>query len=222
MDAIGAVNFLLLPIGLGLLGFIEPCSMGGNLLFIKFLEHRSRASKIAAAAVFTFTRAGFIGLLGVAAALVGAAFISLQKVFWLALGFLYIAIGLVYLAGKAGVLMRRIGPSLTRVSGASGSAGLGIVFGLNIPACAAPLLFALFGTAAGSGTVIKGFGTLALFGLALSLPLLLAVFFVPVGPGLARLAPLSSRMPFWTGVVFIGLGLWSGYFGLFVNLQNWV
>lgn len=64
-------------------------------------------------------------------------------------------------------------------------AGLGLLFGLNVPACAAPLLLALLaGTAAAPGvTLLGGFVSLAVFGLALSLPLVVAVL-IPAARGL--------------------------------------
>ena len=213
---------MLLPIGLGLIGFVEPCSMGANLLFVKHLEDRSAAEKAVATGIFTVTRGGVIGLFGVAAALLGAAFTGIQQGLWIVLGSAYLILGAIYLAGKSGIFMRRIGPSLKRLSPGTGSAGLGLLFGFNIPACAAPLLFALFGAAASASTVVKGFVALALFGLALSLPLVVAVTFPAVARRLDRLAGLSRRMPFWTGVVFVILGLWSIWFGTFVNLEDWV
>jgi len=219
------VNLVVLPIGLGLLGFVEPCSIGSSLVFIKYLEGKERASKLSQVTVFMLTRGVFIGLLGASAALLGAAFLGFQKAAWVGLGAVYVAIGAFYLLGKAGFLMRTIGPPLSRLSGARGSATLGILFGLNIPACAAPLIFALFGTAAAAGAagrpIATGFVSLGLFGLALSLPLVLAAAFSPARRALDWLAGLSRRIPFWTGVVLIALGLWSIGFGLFVNLENW-
>lgn len=53
-----------------------------------------------------------------------------------------------------------------------------------------------------------------IFGLALSLPLVVAVFGWRARGWLDRLAALSSRIPFWTGVVFVIPGLWSVYFGV--------
>ena len=60
-------------------------------------------------------------------------------------GALYALLGVLLLAGRAGVLMVAIGPGLRKLSGLRGAAGLGVLFGLNIPACAAPLLAALRG-----------------------------------------------------------------------------
>lgn len=215
------VPFVLAPIGLGLLGFVEPCSMGTNLLFLKHIEDRSAAVKLAAATTFMITRGLVIGLLGGVAAYAGMVFISVQQGFWLVLGGVYLLLGLVFLLGKGDALSRRIGPSLMRMSNRRGTLGLSVLFAFNIPACAAPLLFALFGTAAGAGTVGRGVLTMALFGLALSLPLVLAVSFPASARKMERLAGLSRRLPFWTGVVFAALGLWSIYFGLYVNLEDW-
>jgi hypothetical protein len=39
---VAALHFAALPLGLGLLGFIEPCSVGSSMLFIKHLEGRYR------------------------------------------------------------------------------------------------------------------------------------------------------------------------------------
>jgi cytochrome c-type biogenesis protein len=212
---------ILLPIGLGLFGFIEPCSIGSTLVFIKVMEGKTATVKLWQVGVFTATRALFIGALGAVAVVVGSAFIGFQKAMWTGLGALYVALGLLFVAGRAGYLMTTLGPSLARIGEVRGSVALGILFGLNIPACAAPLLFALLGAAAASGvsgaTVASGFSSLALFGFALSLPLAVAVLVPTARRALDRLSGLSRRIPFWTGIILIGLGLWSVWFGLFVT-----
>lgn len=222
MTELGLTNLVALPIGLGLIGFIEPCSIGSTLVFIKYLEGKSAPEKLAQVAIFTITRALFIGLLGILAVLIGATFIGFQKVAWVFLGAVYVAIGTLYLTGRAGALMLSLGPSLSRISGSRGGVGLGLLFGLNIPACAAPLIFALLSAAAAAGiageTLAAGFVSLGLFGFALSLPLVLAVLFEPARRMLDRLAALSKRLPVWTGLLLIALGLWSIGFGLFVEV----
>jgi len=220
---LGLLNFVLLPVGLGLFGFVEPCSVGSSLVLVKFLEGKSALAKLAQVSMFTATRALVIGMMGVLAALVGSQFLGMQRGAWMFLGAIYVVIGALYLMGKAGLLTTTWGPSLGRISGLKGSAGLGVLFGLNIPACAAPLLFALLGMAAAggtaSGTLAAGFISLGLFGLALSLPLVLAVLFNPARRALDWVAGLSKRLPVWTGVVLIALGLWSIGFGLFVDVK---
>ena len=212
-------DLLLLPVALGLLGFVEPCSIGSSLLFIKAVERKPAATKLMQAAVLTATRAVFIGLLGVVAALLGAAFIGFQKAGWMVLGGLYVVLGIVYLTSNAGRFMRTLGPGLGRLSTVRGAAALAVLFGLNIPACAAPLLAAVLASAAvgGPARFVRGFVTLGLFGLALSLPLVAALAWAPARRALDRLAAASSRVPMVVGVVFVILGAWSIWFGLFAE-----
>jgi cytochrome c-type biogenesis protein len=213
----------LLAVGLGLVGFVEPCTVGSSVLFIKYLEGRDRAAKIYQAFIFMITRAVFVGALGAGAALFGTLFIDFQKGGWLLLGSIYLLLGIVFILGKGAFLSNSIGVGMSRLSGKRGSVALGVIFGLNIPACAAPLIFALLGaTAIGTASnATSGFITMALFGLALSLPLVFALFSARARDLLDRIAGLSIRMPLWTGVLFVVLGIWSVYFSLFVNLEDW-
>lgn len=147
----GLINLLVVPAALGLLGFVEPCSIGSSLIFIKYLERKNAARKLAETALFAATRAVFIGMMGVLAVVLGTAFTGLQKGAWILLGAAYLVIGALYATRRAGLLMQSIGPRLGSLSGARGSVGLGVLFGLNIPACAAPLLMVLLGAAAAGG-----------------------------------------------------------------------
>jgi cytochrome c-type biogenesis protein len=222
VNEFGVFQLLVLPAGLGLFGFIEPCSIGSSLLFVKYLEDEGAAEKIRQTALFAATRAVFIGLLGVAAVAVGSGFVAFQKTAWIVLGVLYGLLGVLLVAGRAGALMVAIGPGLAKVSGLRGSAALGFLFGLNIPACAAPLLAALLAAAAASGasgaTVTAGFIALAVFGFFLSAPLVAAVFSARARQLLDWLAHQARRFPKWSGVILIALGAWSIYFGLFVEV----
>jgi cytochrome c-type biogenesis protein len=222
MSEFGLVQLFVLPTGLGLLGFIEPCSIGSSLLFIKFLERKSAATKLAETALFAATRAVLIGALGAAAVLIGGAFASFQQAAWTALGVLYAALGVLMLSGRAGRLMYALGPQIARPAGMRRSAALGLLFGLNIPACAAPLLAALLATAAAAGAsgaaLMAGFVSLAVFGFALSLPLVAAVFFARGRKLLDALARQAARFPKWAGIVLLVLGVWSIRYGLFVDV----
>lgn len=215
------IGLIAIPAGLGLIGFVEPCSIGSSLVFVKYLEGKSAAAKLSETALFALTRAAFIGLLGVLAVVTGSLFLDLQRGAWLVLGAVYVALGLLLATGRARALMVSLGPSLKRLSGRGGSAGLGLLFGLNIPACAAPLLFALLaGAAASTGaTALSGFIALAVFGLFLSLPLV-AVVLAPAARGLLdRFAALSGRYPVFAGLVLVALGAWSIGFGLFAEID---
>ena len=214
---------ILLPIGLGLLGFVEPCSIGATLVMVKVLEGQSPARQLVQMGLFAAARAGFIGLAGALAATLGTAFLGFQRAGWLLLGIVYAGLGVLFLAGMAGRLMVAVGPGLRRVGAARGSALLGVLLGLNIPACAAPLLFALLGAAAaagaGGGSALGGFASLALFGLALSLPLIVAVLFAPTRRAIDRVARYTTQAPVWTGLVLVALGLWSIGFALLATIK---
>ena len=216
------VPMLAWPIGFGLFAFIEPCAIGATLLFIKTLEGQPARAKLTQVMTFTLARMLFTGMLGVTAVLVGSWFLGLQKAVWILVGVLYLFIGVLYLSGRIGSLMRSVGPSLSRLQTPRGSAALGALFGFNIPACAGPLLLALLAASAAEGAsgaaVARGFVSLALFGFALSLPLVAAVLFTPMRRFLDWLAALSRRIPFWTGLIFVVLGIWSIWFGLFVTI----
>lgn len=221
MEQMNLLNQLAVPLVLGLFGFVEPCSIGSTLVMVKQIEDRTPQQQITQTVVFAVTRALFIGAAGLLAVALGSAFLGLQRAAWLILGSFYIALGILYIRGNAGVLMRSVGPRLSRLRGVRGSVMLGLFFGLNIPACAAPLILALLAAATAGGatgaTFVSGFVSLAIFGLALSLPLVVAVFFEPARRGLDWLAALSRRMSLWTGVLLVGLGAWSVWFGLFVS-----
>lgn len=216
------LDLVALPVGFGLFGFVEPCSLGSTLIFVKAMEGKSAQVKIAQVSLFAGVRAVFIGLLGVTAVLIGATFFGFQKAAWLLLGALYVALGVAYLSGRIGWLIRSLGPGLASFRGLRGSVALGVIFGLNIPACAAPLLLALLGASAASGaqggSITAGFVSLGVFGLALSLPLVAAVLFAGARRALDWIAALSRRLPVWTGLILVGLGAWSIWFGLFVKL----
>lgn len=122
-----------------------------------------------------------MGALIVAAVGIGATFISFQKAAWVIFGMIYVIVGIVYLAGKSQSLKVSLGPALSRFATLEYSAALGVVFEFNIPACAGPLIAVLLGLATARGSagvpLVQGFISMALFGLALSLPIAPAVFF---------------------------------------------
>ena len=210
-------NLAALALGLGLLGFIEPCTVGSSLLFVKYLEDRDRAAKLRTTLAFAATRSILLGVLGAGAAVLGSAFLGLQHGFWILLGTLYVAVGIAYLAGGQRLLVRTLGLPLSRIDGTKGGAALGVLFGLNVPACAAPLLGAVLTATLGTRAAMQGFASLAVFGLALSLPLAAAVLSASGSRWLDRIAGLSRRAPLWTGLAFVALGIWSVYFGLAVR-----
>lgn len=212
-DVDNAWALVVVPVGLGLLGFVEPCTLGSSLAWLKYLDGQSAAMQRIHTAAFAATRSIAIGVLGAVAAVVGARFVAYQRAFWIALGVLYVCIGALYVLRLEWLFARSLGPGLSRAR-ASGAIALGLVFGLNIPACAAPILGALIAASAGLASIGRGFVMMAIFGLALSLPLVIAVFWRGGRAHIERLGSISRRVPLWTGVVFVGLGVLSIYSAL--------
>jgi len=63
-------QIIFVPIAFGLLGFVEPCSIGANIIFLGYLDSRG-SSRTLEAVKFTITRALFLGLIGLAVGIVG-------------------------------------------------------------------------------------------------------------------------------------------------------
>ncbi len=217
--------WLLVPAFLGLLGFFEPCSLGASLLALRHLEGKGRAQMISELLAFVAARTVVLGALGALAALVGQAFTGFQQGMWVVLGAAYVLFGALLLAGRGELLNRLLPLARLRAAGHRGAAVLGLALGLGMPACAAPLLFALFGLAASQGAagweVAYGALSLAAFGFFLSAPLLLAALL----PALRR---LMERATAWAagaskaaGAALVAVGLWSIAMGFLVNLENW-
>jgi cytochrome c-type biogenesis protein len=204
---------LLLAVGLGLFAFVEPCSIGIHLLLIGHLERLPTPQRLGALAQLALTRATVLGLVGFAAAFIGGELFLAQRWLWIAFGLLYIGLGMLYLSGRQGALMRALTPDKGRLETRSRSLGLGTAFGLYVPACAIPLLVVLVGAStaqsAGGAPPIQGFVTLFVFGLALSAPLFGLVGTARGDRWLDRLVMLAGRLPRPTGALLALLGFVS-------------
>jgi cytochrome c-type biogenesis protein len=210
-------TILTLPFALGLLGFIEPCTIGAHVVFLNATVDRSTSARMAAMAVFIVVRTLVMGAVGAVAALIGQQVIAAQSMLWLLFGALYLVIGIAYATDRIAVLKRGLDLAPSAWRAADSPALLGLAFGFSVPACAAPILLALFGLAAGSGAIALGFTAMAVFALGLSVPLVvLATVGVP-----ARLRLSRRTMRRLLAAVFVAVGLWSIWFGLFVDATGW-
>ncbi len=214
-------SLILLPIGLGLLGFIEPCTIGGHLLFLDTQKNRQVREKIRAVTVFIIARSIVAGMFGALIAFLGRYTIEIQTDIWIIFGIIYLAIGLVFLLNKTDLIKWKIDFAPAAWKQAQNPLILGLAFGLNIPACAAPILLALLGVAATTGTVFTGFAMMFVFGLALSLPLAFFAGIPKLAKKLDNLTNHLKQMRWLIGIVFVALGLWSIWFGLYVDPANW-
>jgi cytochrome c-type biogenesis protein len=201
-----------LAFGLGLLGFVEPCSVGANGIFLSYLREKDRASRLRETAKFALSRSAVLGLFGIGVALLGDLIFPAQKGLWLFLGLLYLALGLAVILDarfRLGLFGRLRFDRLLPKRG-DRSLGLGLLFGLNLPACAYPLMLALLGGSAAS-EALWGFAALFVFGLALSLPLIPLAFSERTAKLFGRLTHLGGATPYVIGVVLVAVAAYVLY-----------
>lgn len=196
-------QLILVPIAFGLVGFIEPCSIGANIIFLGYLNSRG-GKKMREALKFTVTRATFLGIVGLAVGVLGQPLRMGAYSYSLLLGILYIAIGLLGLVwayrggGFPSIDFGRYFPKEAAVP-------LGVTFGLSAPACSLPLFIALIGLGALKGAWV-GFLTLFLFGLALSAPLVWMARSQKADEILRKLGRRAARVPYLSESLLLVVG----------------
>lgn len=196
-------QLILVPIAFGLLGFIEPCSIGANIIFLGYVKSREN-SMVMEALKFTLTRALFLGLVGLAVGLFGQPLRLGAYSYSLLLGVLYVVLGLLGFAWNYwgnGFASLDVGRYLPKEA----AFPLGVIFGLSAPACSLPLFLALVGLGAIRGASI-GFFTLFLFGLALSAPLVWIVRSEEAEELLRRLGRVALKVPYFAELLLILVG----------------
>lgn len=225
MDA----GLIALAVGLGLLGFIEPCTMGVHLGYLARISGARAMQRAASLALFATMRALTAGMFGVAAAALGERILGWQNLAWGVLGLALMTVGGMYLFRGSAPSLPLFGGIAKALRHRGGTLMLGLAGGLAIPACAAPLLLVLSGISGAAGASARldmgdGFVLMAIFGLSLSLPLIPLSWF-PVLAG--RLEILSVRLAQGgrlrrvLGGVFALLGVWSLYFAVAVDIRDW-
>ncbi|MBA3389568.1 MAG: hypothetical protein M3397_03405 [Actinomycetota bacterium] len=208
----GEISFLALAFGLGLLGFVEPCSVGANGIFLASLRGKNHATRLRETVRFALSRSVVLGLFGLGVAFLGGLVLSAQKGFWLILGLLYLALGVAVIVNARfrWGLFGRLHSNRLLPDREDHSLGLGFLFGLNLPACAYPLIVGLLGRSAASGA-LWGFATLFAFGLALSLPLFPLALSERVAKLSGRLARFSGVTPYLTGIALLAVAAYVLY-----------
>ncbi len=187
-----------LPIVLGLLGFVQPCVVGVNSIFLGYLGQADSTTRVKELLKYAVVKTLFAVLVGAIAASFGAVVLSgasenIPRV-------LLVLLGGIYLASRFRAMpVPNIIPR--------GNFSHGVLYGLGVPACAVPLLLSLGIIAAFSGNFYQGIIMLADFGAAISLPLL------PIGVSARRtemmkkIAKLTGVSPVLAGTALILAGL---------------
>lgn len=204
--------FLTLAFGLGLLGFVEPCSVGANGIFLGYLQEKDRNTRLRETGKFALVRSAVLGLFGLGIAFLGGLVFPVQKGFWLFLGLLYLTLGVAVIlnARFRWGIFGRLSPGRLLSQGKDPSLGLGLLFGLNLPACAYPLILVLLGQGAAYGA-LWGFAALFVFGLALSLPLVPLALSERTTKLFRRLTRFSGATPYVIGAVLLAVAAYTLY-----------
>jgi cytochrome c-type biogenesis protein len=195
-----------MPVFFGLIGFIEPCSLGINIIFLNRVKGYSRAKRISETFVFSLVRGFFLAIVGMSAALIGSKIITLQSTLFWVLGGVYIFLGVLAIINMYIPIFKyelNLSKYLRNVEGIA----LGFIFGLIIPACAISFVLALIGKSILLGNLVEGFISLFLFGIALSAPLVIISLFNRSNEIIAKIAEKARHIPWLAGMVLIAVGL---------------
>lgn len=200
---------LLTPIALGLLGFVEPCSLGATAVFLRYVAPLSGWRRVVEALTFTLSRGVFLGLIGAAAGAVGGAVLVVQRWYIMALGVVFVLLGGLILLGGSTALPHLPGLGTGRLQRVRAVALLlGVVFGLSAPACATPLLAALVARSLPLGAA-GGFVQMFVFGVAMSAPLIGLAVWRGWQRRIERLSALRPYVPYLTGGALLLIGLYG-------------
>ena len=223
-----AFNLIVLPLLFGLIGFVTPCSLGINTVFLAYITGKQRPTRIRQAVAFALTRGLFLAVLGLLFGLLGQQIVGFQLIYRKLIGVLFIVLGGVFILH----LYRPIPmPTLSLAgrfqgSGTNSAIAMGTLFGLDIPACTSPLVFALLAQTVLVGDVIGGAISLYLFGLGMSLPLVALSIAERPNEWLVRWSRRSRKSLYYAGaglLVLVGIATFSPrIMGAAGTVFNWV
>jgi cytochrome c-type biogenesis protein len=202
---------LLIPMAFGLVGFVEPCSIGIHMLFLSSLAKAGPRERLAGIATFTLVRSGLMTAVGLSAAWLGTRLFAWQSGWFVVLGAAYMGVGAwqTFGAGSLTGLMRNPWLSGAWLADAPPARPmwLGVVGGLTIPACAIPLVAVLLGQSLLVGQLARGALSLLVFALALSAPLLPLAWWQGGQALLARVSGAAPRYRRWLGAFIMLIGV---------------
>ncbi len=199
------VELLLIPMLFGLVGFIEPCSLGANMIFLNKVKEYAATRRVREVLLFTFTRGLFLASVGLTAAFLGQQFITIQTNLFLVLGGIYVLLGILAIVSMYHPLLKEL--NLSERIERTNPAMLGVAFGLVIPACAIAFVLALIGKAAVVGSLWQGFISLFVFGVFLSSPLLPLTFSERSNNIVRSIYRKTTKIRWLAGAVLILVGL---------------
>lgn len=229
----------LLPFGAllaGAISFSSPCALPlvpGYLSYMSALpvadlgERQARGVTLRAAVLFVAGFTTVFTVLGVAATLLGGAFLRNRDSIVAGFGVVIVALGIVTLVGaRVPFLQRERRIDLARVPrGPAFAFPLGMAFAAGWAPCIGPVLATILATAAVGGTVAWGAVLLVLYSIGLGIPfVLLALGFHRAQRSLAWLRRNGRAIEVVGGVLLVAVGMlfitgeWEP---MFRPLQTW-
>lgn len=199
-------TLVLIPALFGLIGFVEPCSLGINGIFLNRIKGFEKKKRISETLIFTFVRGGFLALAGLSAAFIGSKIITLQSSFFVILGGVFILLGALAILNRYMPIFK-YEINISKYLKNRGSITLGFAFGLIIPACAISFVLALIGKSIFLGNLLEGFVSLFIFGIGLSSPLVVISCFDKSNEIITKISEKARQIPWLAGVVLIAVGL---------------
>jgi cytochrome c-type biogenesis protein len=213
-------SVIILPFIFGLIGFVEPCSMGINMMFLSSIDRTSSARRFREIAVLMLVRAFVLALLGLSVSLVGNSLFSFERFLFIFLASIYIAVGFLMILSNS-LLGKLRNVHIAHWLGLDLKEGslkrFGLIAGLTIPACAIPLITILLGQSLLTGDIITGFIALFVFGLALTVPLAAFSFFKGGMVWLSWIAERAKKLRVVGGVILILIGIATFFSGSYWN-----
>lgn len=168
------IGLFVVPFVFGLVGAITPCALGINAVFLGYITGKPQPRRLWEWLLFALARAALLTVLGFAFGLLGQAVGNFVRGYQQFISWGLIALGALFILSR----FRRLPlPYLSlandlTLTGNGSALALGALFGLDIPACTSPLVFALLAQTMLVGDWLFGMVALFVFGVSMSLPLL--------------------------------------------------
>ncbi len=168
------LSIILLPAVTGLAGGFTPCALGINTIFVGALAGKPRVVRLGNWLLLAITRAALLTGLGLLFGLIGEVVNTTAALYQQAINVGLIILGALFIISRFRPL------PLPALSLANPDAfqerrslvAMGLLFGLDISACIAPLVLALLAQTVLLGNWVEGALALFVFGVSLSLPAL--------------------------------------------------
>jgi cytochrome c-type biogenesis protein len=192
----GPLTLVLTAVALGVAGSFTPCALGINAVFLGAVMDQSRIRRIHGWVLFAGARALLLTALGLGFGLLGQTIQGYAWSFQVLVDVGLILLGLLFIVHCFHPLPF---PSLSLVGRRAprsnmGMAGLGALFGLDISACIGPLVLGLLAETVLLGNWWSGALALFVFGVGLSLPLLVATMLERANTWLVNIAQRYQTM----------------------------